>query len=101
MAKKKKSDSVYRVVDVVGVSDKSWEDAGRRAVDTAAGSLRDLRVEYRTAFVLYHQHGQPYEEIALALDHPVGTIKTWLHRARMQVLEQLRNRGMVPEEYRM
>ena len=44
MAKKKKSDSVYRVVDVVGVSDKSWEDAGRRAVDTAAGSLRDLRV---------------------------------------------------------
>ena len=56
-------------------------------------------MEYRTAFVLYHQHGQPYEEIALALDHPVGTIKTWLHRARMQVLEQLRNRGMVPEEY--
>jgi flavin-binding protein dodecin len=44
MAKKKKSDSVYRVVDVVGVSDKSWEDAGRRAVETAAGSLRDLRV---------------------------------------------------------
>jgi flavin-binding protein dodecin len=41
---KKKSDSVYRVVDVVGVSDKSWEDAGRSAVETAAGSLRDLRV---------------------------------------------------------
>jgi flavin-binding protein dodecin len=41
---KNKSDSVYRVVDVVGVSEKSWEDAGRRAVETAAGSLRDLRV---------------------------------------------------------
>jgi len=41
---KNKSDSVYRVVDVVGVSDKSWEDAGRRAIETAAGSLRDLRV---------------------------------------------------------
>ena len=41
---KMQSDSVYRVVDVVGVSDKSWEDAGRRAVETAAGSLRDLRV---------------------------------------------------------
>src|ERR1700752_3254621 len=38
------SDSVYRIVDVVGVSEKSWEDAGRRAVETAAGSLRDLRV---------------------------------------------------------
>jgi len=41
---KKDSDSVYRVVDVVGVSEKSWEDAGRRAVEIAASSLRDLRV---------------------------------------------------------
>ena len=38
------TDSVYRIVDVVGVSEQSWEDAGRRAVETAAGSLRDLRV---------------------------------------------------------
>ena len=44
MAKKKQSESVYRVIDVVGVSEKSWEDAGRKAVETAAGSLRDLRV---------------------------------------------------------
>ena len=41
---KKKTDSVYRIVDVVGVSEKSWEDAGRHAVETAASSLRDLRV---------------------------------------------------------
>ena len=41
---KKKTDSVYRIVDVVGVSEKSWEDAGRSAVETAASSLRDLRV---------------------------------------------------------
>ena len=40
----KQSDSVYRIVDVVGVSETSWEDAGRRAVETAASSLRDLRV---------------------------------------------------------
>jgi len=45
MAKKQQhADSVYRIVDVVGVSEKSWEDAGRHAVETAAGSLRDLRV---------------------------------------------------------
>ena len=44
MAKKKQTESVYRIVDVVGVSDKSWEEAGRRAVETAASSLRDLRV---------------------------------------------------------
>jgi dodecin len=41
---KSQSESVYRIVDVVGVSEKSWEDAGRRAVETAASSLRDLRV---------------------------------------------------------
>jgi dodecin len=44
MAKKGQSESVYRIVDVVGVSEKSWEDAGRRAVEMAASSLRDLRV---------------------------------------------------------
>jgi len=41
---KRQSDRVYRVIDVVGVSETSWEDAGRIAVETAAGSLRNLRV---------------------------------------------------------
>jgi dodecin len=38
------TEAVYKIVDVVGVSEKSWEDAGRNAVETAAESLRDLRV---------------------------------------------------------
>lgn len=37
-------DSVYRVTEVVGVSSESWEAAARNAVQTAAGTLRDLRV---------------------------------------------------------
>ncbi len=61
-------------------------------------ALADLRVEYRTVFVLFHEQGQPYETIAQALDRPVGTIKTWLHRARLEILQRLRRRGMVPEE---
>ena len=45
MAKKNKSvDSVYKVVEVVGTSTKSWEDAARVAVETAASTLRDLRI---------------------------------------------------------
>jgi flavin-binding protein dodecin len=40
----KQADAVYRIVDVVGVSEKSWEEAGRNAVETAANSLRDLRI---------------------------------------------------------
>jgi RNA polymerase sigma-70 factor (ECF subfamily) len=61
-------------------------------------AVADLRLEYRTVFVLYHEQGQPYEEIALALERPVGTIKTWLHRARLEVLDRLRRRGMVPDD---
>ena len=37
-------DSVYKVVEVIGTSTKSWEDAARVAVETAAGSLRNLRI---------------------------------------------------------
>ena len=44
MAKKDK-DSVYKVVEVVGTSPKSWAEAGRKAVETAGGTLRDLRAE--------------------------------------------------------
>ncbi len=36
--------SVYRVTDIIGTSSKSWEDAAREALSTAASSLRDLRV---------------------------------------------------------
>ena len=36
--------SVYRVIDVIGTSSQSWEDAAATAVNTARKSLRDLRV---------------------------------------------------------
>jgi flavin-binding protein dodecin len=38
------SDSVYRVTQVIGVSTESWEAAARNAVETAARTVRDLRV---------------------------------------------------------
>ena len=38
------ADSVYKVVELVGTSSKSWEDAAKAAVERAAKSLRDLRV---------------------------------------------------------
>ncbi|MEA2935475.1 MAG: hypothetical protein QOD74_2121 [Variibacter sp.] len=41
---RKSVEGVYKIVEVVGVSQTSWEDAGKRAVETAAKSLRDLRV---------------------------------------------------------
>ena len=38
------AESVYRVTDVIGVSTESWEAAARNAVQTAAATVRDLRV---------------------------------------------------------
>ena len=60
-------------------------------------ALAELRVEYRSVFVLFHEQGLPYDDIAQALAKPVGTIKTWLHRARLEVLERLQKRGMISE----
>lgn len=37
-------DSVYRVTEVIGTSSESWDAAARNAVETAAKSVRDLRV---------------------------------------------------------
>jgi len=38
------TNSIYRVTEVIGTSTESWEDAARHAVETAAATLRDLRV---------------------------------------------------------
>ena len=40
----KSTESVYRVTEVIGTSATSWEDAANTAVQTAAGTLRDLRI---------------------------------------------------------
>jgi flavin-binding protein dodecin len=44
MAKKKSDSGVYRVTEIIGTSPVSWEDAAKNAVETAAKTLRDLRV---------------------------------------------------------
>ncbi len=38
------SDSIYKVIELVGTSEKSWEEAARNAVETAAKSLKNLRI---------------------------------------------------------
>ena len=44
MAKKSTESGVYRVTEIIGTSPTSWEAAAKNAVETAAQSLRDLRV---------------------------------------------------------
>ena len=44
MAKKEAGAGVYRVTEIIGTSPVSWEEAAKKAVETAAATLRDLRV---------------------------------------------------------
>ena len=38
------TDSIYKIIEVVGTSKTSWEDAAKNAVETAGKSLKDLRI---------------------------------------------------------
>ena len=38
------TDSIYKIIEVIGTSEKSWEDAAKNAVEKAGQSLRDLRI---------------------------------------------------------
>jgi len=66
--------------------------------DDLAGELERglarLRPDYRLVFALYHEQGLPYEEIATAVNRPIGTVKTWLHRARSELAGYLTRRGV-------
>jgi RNA polymerase sigma-70 factor (ECF subfamily) len=60
------------------------------AIERAIGTLRP---EYRSCIMLRHVEGRSYEEIASTLDLPLGTVKTYIHRARQalrQALEDIR-----------
>jgi hypothetical protein len=51
-------DSVYRVTEVIGTSEDSWEAATRNAVETAARTVRDLRVAEATRFDVTVEDGK-------------------------------------------
>lgn len=56
------------------------------AIERAIGRLRP---EYRSCIMLRHVEGLAYEEIAQLLDLPLGTVKTYIHRARHELREML------------
>ncbi len=52
-------------------------------------AIGELREEYRTVIVLRHVEGYAYDEIAEIMELPLGTVKTYLHRARAELRESL------------
>ena len=55
-------------------------------IETAIG---ELRPEYRTVVLLRHVEGHTYDEIAQIMEVPLGTVKTYLHRARAELKQLL------------
>jgi RNA polymerase sigma-70 factor (ECF subfamily) len=52
-------------------------------------AISKLRPEYQTCIILRHVEGRPYDEIAEILELPLGTVKTYIHRARAELREIL------------
>ncbi|MGD9634440.1 MAG: dodecin family protein [Pirellulales bacterium] len=50
--------SVYKVIELVGTSEVSWDDAARNAVETAGGKLKDLRIAEVTKLDLKIENGK-------------------------------------------
>lgn len=60
-------------------------------------ALSALRPDYQQAFLLFHEQELSYAEISEILECPLGTIKTWIHRARAEVAQRLLDRGVVED----
>jgi len=62
--------------------------AAKNLAEEVELALVDVRAEYREAFVLFHEHELSYAEIGVILGCPLGTVKTWVHRARRELIER-------------
>jgi RNA polymerase sigma-70 factor, ECF subfamily len=72
-------------------------DQANHLAEEVQRALERVRPEYRQAFVLFHEHEKSYGEIAEMMEVPLGTVKTWVHRARRELIDQLRQRGAVED----
>jgi RNA polymerase sigma-70 factor, ECF subfamily len=80
--------------DVTVDQENALEELEAKELGTAIErAIARLRPEYRNCIMLRHVEGRSYEEIAATLDLPLGTVKTYIHRARHELrrmLEHLR-----------
>ncbi len=61
----------------------------RELGDAIEAAIGKLRPEYRACIMLRHVEGRAYEDIAATLDLPLGTVKTYIHRARHELRQAL------------
>jgi RNA polymerase sigma factor (sigma-70 family) len=74
------------------VREAGWREV-RRVIDEEVSRLPET---YRAPFVLYHLEGRSSVEVARELGCPVGTVESWLTRARARLRTRLARRGLAP-----
>ncbi len=78
--------------DIVDQSESALDELQARELGTAIErAIASLRPEYRSCILLRHVEGRSYEEIAATLDLPLGTVKTFIYRARHQLRDLLQD----------
>lgn len=76
--------------EVAGHSPSALETLESRELGSAIErAIAALRPEYRSCIIMRHVEGRSYEEIATTLDLPLGTVKTYIHRARHELRKAL------------
>ena len=76
----------YLPSDMPSPEEKTEQALNRQAVRRA---VRNLPLEYQRVINLYYWDNCSYEDIAVIMDRPVGTVRTWLHRAKEHLRKEL------------
>lgn len=78
------------------IEDQSMETTrGELLAEEMLHVLATVRKEYQEAFLLFHKGELCYNEISEKLGVPLGTVKTWVHRARRELIVKLKKRGVL------
>ena len=76
--------------DVADTAENALDEMEAKELGSAIErAIAQLRPEYRSCIMLRHVEGRSYEEIASTLDLPLGTVKTYIHRARHELRRAL------------
>ena len=94
MLSKRSRQAHFRLIDETIEQPEGSGDSGREGDlgEEVQLALARLKENHRLAFVLFHDQELSYSEIAESLNCPVGTVKTWIHRARKELARWLARR---------
>ena len=81
MATRMRRPAASPLVEHLGDDEAHNNHAAANLAEEVSLALDQIRDEYRRAFLLFHEQEMSYAEISEALDCPLGTVKTWVHRA--------------------